>query len=171
MNNTIYQFVTTILVKNLEALERVVAKAAMHSKEHAIPESEILGWNLAPDMFDFKKQIQVATDDARRNLYLLAGKEHIKFEDTETTLAELSARITRTKELISTLSQDDFADADARHVSLYWMGGMYVEGKDFVQELVIQNNSFHVVTAYDILRAHGVVIGKTDYAGNLSMKK
>lgn len=170
-NNPLYPYIITIVLKQLGALERVLGKAATYSKEKNIPEIAILEWRMFHDMFNFKRQIQIATDDARRNLYLLAGKEHIKFDDKEKTFKELKNRIIKTKKLIQKLKSTDFKGAELRHISLYWMGDSYVRGKEFVNEFLIQNLSFHVVTAYNILRAHGVSIGKADYTGPLSMKK
>jgi hypothetical protein len=167
----VHSFIIDGIIRNMDALSRIVAKAEVHSKEKNIPEGDILGWKLWEDMFDFRKQIQVATDDARRNLFLLAGKEHSKFEDNETTLVALQERIKKTKDLIKTLRVEDLDGAEDRHISLYWMGDSYVLGKDFIHEFVLPNNTFHVVTAYDILRSNGVAIGKVDFSGGLSMQK
>jgi hypothetical protein len=44
--------------------------------------------------------------------------------------------------------------------------GLYLEncqGGDYVNEFLIPNFYFHLVTAYDILRMAGVPIGKRDY--------
>lgn len=155
--------------KALTTLTHLLEKAEAHVKEKGIEESVLLTAALAPDMYNFTKQIQVATDDARRNLCLLAGKEHVKMDDTEKTIAELKERVNKTREVIESLNETDFALADERHISLYWMGGAYVLGKDFVTELAIPNLMFHVVTAYGILRAQGLNIGKADFATGLTM--
>jgi hypothetical protein len=165
-----YTLLLNTINRSLEALLRILDKAEAHVKEKGIEESVLLNAALFPDMFNFTKQVQVATDDARRNLCLLAGKEHVRMEDTETTIVELKDRVKRTQDVVKSISLDDLKDADTRKISLYWMGEMYVEGKDFVNELAIANLLFHVVTAYDILRAQGVDIGKTDFIGNVSMK-
>jgi hypothetical protein len=46
---------------------------------------------------------------------------------------------------------------------------LYVElsGNDYVNEFLIPNFYFHMVTAYDILRMAGVPIGKRDYMMHL----
>ena len=165
-----YQLVLETFINSLNTLTHLLDKAEAHVKEKGVPESTLLDAKLAADMFDFKKQIQVATDDARRNSRLLAGMEHIAFEDTETTIAELKERIQKTLSIVKEISLDAFKDADARHISLYWMGENYVEGKDFVQELAIPNFMFHVAMAYAILRAQGVAVGKQDFITKLTMK-
>ncbi len=166
---TQYQLLHTTIIKTLASLMRIVEKGELHAKDNGLADEVLLNARLAPDMFPFVSQVRIATDDARRNLYLLAGKEHIKMEDNETTFAELKERIIRTQEIVALLSDKDFEGADDRQVSLYWMGGAYILGKDFIQEFALQNTLFHTITAYDILRNQGVKIGKMDFIGPMSM--
>ncbi len=165
-----YTLLLDVTKNMLGTLNHLLDKADAHVKEQGVQESDLLQAALAPDMFNFTKQVQVATDDARRNLRLLAGKEHIKMEDTETTIAQLKDRVKRTQDIISELSINDFKDADTRQVSLYWMGEMGVDGKDFVAQLAVPNFLFHVITAYAILRKEGLNIGKQDFITVLHMK-
>jgi uncharacterized protein len=159
------------IAKNyLVTLTHLLDKAEEHVKAKGIDEKELLDAQLAPDMFPFAKQIRMATDDARRNLLLLTGKEHIPFEDKETTIAELKDRVKRTQDIVNGIDPAGFEGADERKISLYWMGEQYVLGKDFVVENAIPNFLFHVVTAYSILRMKGLQIGKSDYMRKLSMR-
>lgn len=90
-------------------------------------------------------------------------------EDNETTLAMLKDRITTTKNLLLTLSQQDFEGADDRKISLFWMQGAYVLGRDFINMYPVQNTYFHIITAYNIVRHLGGSIGKMDYIGGFPM--
>lgn len=166
-----YQFLKTTLISAMDSLMRIIAKAETLTTDGKMTEKDILETRLAPDMFPFVSQIRIATDDARRNLFLLAGKEHVKMEDTETTFAELRERIIKTKALLESITDEDLVGADERKISLYWMGGAYVFGKDFVQQFATVNTLFHVVTAYNIVRHLGAQIGKMDLLGSLSMHK
>jgi len=165
-----YTLLLEVTKNELNTLLHLLDKAEAHLKEKGLDESTLLTARLAPDMFNFTRQIQIATDDARRNLRLLAGKEHIKMEDTEVTIAELRTRIQKSQAVVDELTPADFAGADERHISLYWMGENYVEGKDFVAQLAIPNFMFHVAMAYAILRKEGVMIGKQDFNTVLNMK-
>lgn len=164
-----YALLLDITKNSLETLTHLLDKAEAHVQEKGVAESALLTAVLAPDMFNFTRQIQIASDDARRNLRLLAGKEHIKMDDTETTIAELRERIAKTLAIVEELTPADFADADSRQITLYWMGENYVEGKDFVAQLAIPNYMFHVGMAYAILRKEGVQIGKQDFITTLAM--
>ncbi|MFZ2253256.1 MAG: DUF1993 domain-containing protein [Minisyncoccia bacterium] len=165
-----YSQLLDITKNGLKTLLHLLDKAEAYIKENGVAEDTLLSAKLAPDMFDFTRQIQIASDDARRSLRLLAGKEHIRMEDTEKTIAELRERIAKTQDIVNELTLSDFEGADARHISLYWMGENFVEGKDLVAQLAIPNFLFHVTTAYAILRKEGVVIGKTDFITTLNMQ-
>jgi hypothetical protein len=160
-----------VYLRLLSTLTHILEKADAHVKEKGIAESTLLTASIYPDMRNFTKQIQIATDDMRRNIRLLAGKEHVKMEDNETTIAALITRVTKTRDIIAELTVSDFEGADDVHISKEWMGGAYILGKDLIQEFAFQNSHFHVVTAYDILRKEGVAIGKTDFIGALTLNK
>lgn len=167
--NTKYELLINITQQNLAALLRILDKAQSHVQEKGIEESTLLAARLYPDMMDFTKQIQVATDYGRKDLAYLAGKEPVKMDDNETTIAQLKDRVQKSLDVVNTFSVEDFADADTRKVKLVWFGEKYMFGKDFVEQFGVSNFLFHVVTAYDILRSQGVVIGKADFIGEMSM--
>jgi hypothetical protein len=73
-------------------------------------------------MYNFTRQVQIATDDARRNLYLIAGKEHVKMEDTEITISELKTRVAKTLDVVTSITEADLEGADERKISLFWIG-------------------------------------------------
>jgi hypothetical protein len=164
-----YTVLQAVGVQGLQTLLHILEKGKEHALKNNLSEESLLHAKIAPDMFNFTKQIQVATDDIRRNVRLLAGKEHIPFEDNEKTFDELMARVKRTLDILHEIKSEDFVGADERKVSLSWMGGKYVQGKDFIKEFTFMNFLFHVVTAYDILRKEGVTIGKMDFITQLSM--
>ncbi len=165
-----YSLLLDVHKNGLKTLLHLLEKVEEHCKEKGMRESVLLEARLAPDMFPFAKQIQIASDDVRRNLLLLAGKEHIRMEDTEKTVAELKVRIEKTLAIVNELTPADFEGSETRHISLYWMGEQYVEGNDFIPQLAIPNFLFHVTIAYAILRKEGVAIGKSNFITTLNMK-
>src|SRR5664280_3707119 len=80
----------------LNALTAVLDKAAAYAAAKKVDPAVLLGWRLAPDMFALARQVQVACDQAKNGAARLAGAEPPKFEDTETSLDQLKARIART---------------------------------------------------------------------------
>ncbi len=164
-----YQILLDLYKNSLKTTLHLLDKAEAHVKEKGIEESTLLEARLAPDMFTFTRQVQIISDGARQNLRLLAGKEHIKIEDTEKTIAELRERIAKTQAIIDELTLADFEGADERQISLHWMGPNYVLGKDIVVQHAIPNFIFHLGMAYAILRNQGAQIGKSDFITTLAM--
>lgn len=128
-------------------------------------DTDVLELRLAPDMFTFVKQVQIATDNAKGMASRMARKEAPKYEDNEATLAEIRARIEKTIAYLETFSPEDFADAATAAARFPWFAGMKMVGEGYVLTYGLPNFFFHIVTAYDILRNAGFDIGKGDYMG------
>ena len=167
--NTKYELLLNVTKQSMESLLRILDKAEAHVKEKGISEDELLHAKLYEDMMDFTKQIQISSDYARKDLAYLAGKDPVKMEDNETTIAQLKERVQKSLDVVNSFSPADFENGDTVKVSLGWMNGSYFEGKDFLDKFAVTNMLFHVVTAYDILRNKGVTIGKMDFLGEIKM--
>jgi len=158
--------VYTIAIKTYAPVLRTLSEILDKAAEHAGPDADALGEaRLAPDMFPLVKQVQIACDHAKNGTARLMGKEAPRFEDDEKTLAELKARIARTLDYLDSASPSDFEGAEERHLSIPLFEGHTLEmnGTQYLRDWSLPNFYFHVVTAYDILRANGAPIGKRDY--------
>jgi hypothetical protein len=162
----IFDFTVPVFIKGLTGLKLVLQKAA----EHGLDENALLAERLAPDMFPFVKQVQSATDNAKGCAARLSGQEIPKFEDTETTLVELQARLDKTIAYLRTISKDSFVNAAAVQVVLPYMPGKFMTGFDYAREYALPNFFFHVSMAYAIVRKNGVPIGKADYIAGLPLQ-
>ena len=91
-------------------------------------------------------------------------------EDNEKTLADAKARIAKVVSYLETISAKDFAGAEARQVSQPRWAGKYLTGQEFALQHMIPNFFFHVTTAYSIMRADGIELGKKDYLGPMPFK-
>ena len=162
----IFDFTVPVFIKGLTGLKNVLQKAA----EHGLDENALLADRLAPDMFPFVKQVQSATDNAKGCAARLSGQEIPKYEDTETTLAELQARLDKTIAYLRTISKDSFANAASVQVVLAFMPGKFMTGFDYAREYALPNFFFHVAMSYAIVRKNGVPIGKADYMAGLPLQ-
>jgi len=167
--NQKYELLLALVGQTLDTASRLLVKAEMHIAEKGIHEHEIIQATLAPDMFNFTKQIQLISDNAKGYTARLADKEVASMPDTESTIAELKERIAKTKDLVSTFSVADFTDADNTKISFAWMGGKHFKGAEFLEKFAIANMFFHLSMAYAILRNQGVALGKMDYIGQVPM--
>jgi hypothetical protein len=75
MSLSMYQASVPAFVAMLKNLDAILEKAEIFAKERKIDESILLNWRLAPDMFAFTRQIQIATDFAKGTTARLAGAE------------------------------------------------------------------------------------------------
>lgn len=165
--DSIYEFTIPVFIKMLGGLKGVLKKAGEHAE---LNETTLLNDRLAADMFPLVKQVQVATDNAKGAAARLSGTEAPKFEDTETTLAELDARIDKTIEYLKTFNKESFANAANVQVTLSYFPGKFMNGFDYAREYAIPNFFFHTATAYAIIRKNGVGIGKADYINGLPLQ-
>ena len=164
--DNMYTYTVPVYIKMLGGLKTVLRKA----KEHGVDETALLNDRLAPDMFPFVKQVQITCDQAKGAAARLAGIEVPKFDDNETTLDELQARIDKTIDFLKTVSEDSFADAADRKITITYFPGKYMSGFDYAREYAIPNFYFHLVIAYGLVRKNGVQIGKADYTQGLPFK-
>ncbi|GAB0174295.1 MAG: DUF1993 domain-containing protein [Candidatus Altimarinota bacterium] len=160
-----YDAVITLPKARLKGLLSLIEKIESQVKEKNMIDAEVLNLRLAPDMFSFAKQIQIATDNAKGMASRLARVEAPKFEDNETTLSDLKNRLNKTISYLETFTSEHFKDADTAEARFPYFPGMKMVGKGYVFTYGIPNFMFHVVTAYSILRNAGFDIGKADFMG------
>lgn len=166
----LYDITVTQYSKMLGNLSQFLNKAAEYAESKKFNLEVLLNSRLAPDQFNLIRQVQIACDSAKFGASRLCGKEAPSHPDTETTLAELQARIKTVQDYLATFKPEDFAGAEERHVSQPRWEGKYLTGLEFVIQHSLPNVYFHITTAYSILRNNGVDLGKKDFLGNMPLK-
>lgn len=149
------------MLKNLAAL---LEKAEAHAKGKGEDPGAFLAQRLAPDMATFTGQIQLATDAAKGGAARLAGIAPPSFPDTETTWVEVKERVAKTIAFVESIDAAK-VDADPERIIEVPTPNRTLRftARDFIFGFSLPNFHFHVVTAYGLLRAAGVPIGKLDY--------
>lgn len=155
----------------LNALSAVLDKAEAYAGAKKFEPAVLLGMRLAPDMFTLTRQVQVATDQAKNGTARLAGVEPPKFEDTESTIAQLKERIAKTIAFLKTLDTKAI-DASADRDITFPLGPKKAQmrGDDYLNHFVLPNFYFHATSAYAILRHAGADLGKRDFLGAVPLK-
>ena len=157
---------------SLNALSALLDKAAAYCEGKTIDPAALLNTRLFPDMFPLTRQVQSACDQAKNGSARLAGIDPPRYEDNETTIAELKARIAKTLAFVKTLDAKKI-DASADREITFPLGPTnkgHMTGADYLNHFVLPNFYFHLTTAYDILRHCGVEIGKRDFFGAIPMR-
>ena len=166
MTISLYQASVPVFQKSLTALKGVLAKGAAHAEAKKIEESVFLGARLYPDMFPLTRQVQIAADFGKGPVARLAGVEVPKYEDNETTFAELAARIDKTLAFIGTVKPGQIDGQENRDIELTIAGKpLLLKGQPYLLHYALPNLNFHMAMAYAILRHNGVEVGKKDFIG------
>ncbi len=163
---SMYQASIPTFIRMLGNLTTIVDKGAAFAVARKIEPAVLINSRLFPDMFPFGRQVQIVTDNAKGGAARLAGLEPPKYEDNETSFAELNARIEKTVAYLNTFKPEQIDGTENRTVTLT-LGGkpMTFQGMPYLLNLVLPNIYFHITTAYNILRHNGVDVGKNDYLG------
>lgn len=151
---------------SLNALSSILAKAEAHATAKNIKPEVIPQLRLIADMLPLWRQVTIACDHAKGASARLAGLEVPSFADTETTLADLQARIANTLGFIATIPADAFETADALSITV--KAGpreLTFPAQQYYNSYAVPNFYFHMATCYNILRANGVEVGKGDFLG------
>ena len=164
---SLYDVSVPAFIRMLGNLDVFLAKAEEYASANQIDPDVLVNARLFPDMLPLKAQVQIATDSAKRGAARLAGVDAPVFDDTEKTFKQLRARIKKTISFLKKLKKAQFEGAESRTVELP-MGKttLKLDGTSFLMGFAMPNFSFHVVTAYNILRHNGVKLGKMDYLGS-----
>ncbi len=166
MSLSLYQASVPQFVRMFGNLSAILDKAAAYADARKIDQGVLLNARLAPDMHPLTRQVQIASDAAKGCVARLAGVDVPSFADTESSFAELQARITKTLDFIKTLTPEQVASGEGRKITLKVPGSeLKFSGQDYLLHFVLPNFYFHITTAYAILRHNGLEVGKMDFLG------
>ena len=161
-----YDLMNSIFSSMLPNLNGIMSKAEADAEARSIDPQVFLGARLAPDMFDFTRQVQVVTDQVKGGMSRLAGVDPPRWEDNEKSFADLRARVDKTIAYIKTFEPGQYEGAETREVELKFPGVTFkFSGRDYLLNFLLPNFYFHMTAAYAILRHNGVALGKRDFLG------
>jgi len=167
MKISMYQASAPRFANALRNLSAILDKAQAHAEAKKLDPAVLGSLRLIADMFPLARQVQVACDTAKGAVARLAGAEIPKYEDTEQTIAELKARIAWTLDFVASVPAAKIDGSEEREVVMKMRGqDVKFSGLQYLFGHAWPNFYFHVTTAYNILRANGVELGKRDFIGN-----
>jgi len=164
---TMFQISLPVFVRRLNGLAGCMKKAQALYAEKKYDESTLLGYRFYPDMFNFARQVQAATDHARNCTAMLAGVESPKYEMNEKSLADLIARVEKTTAWINTIKPEQVDGTEDKAITIKMPDReLNMKGIELLLNRSMPNFYFHCTTAYDILRHNGAELGKRDFMGS-----
>ncbi len=163
---SLYKVSAPIFVQYLTALSSVLEKAEAHAKEKKLDEGYFLTSRFYPDMFPLVRQVRQACAHAVNAVGQCAGVEVPKFEDNETSFAQLRARIAKSVEFVKSIKPAQVDGQEDKQITMQFPSGeRKFTGQGLVLNFCLPNFYFHCTTAYDLLRHNGVELGKRDFMG------
>ena len=142
----------------LATLDGLLAKAAKGAGDGLLAE------RLSADMLPLAAQVRIACDQISAALKRTSDSVFVLPDDDDTTLAAARDRVARTRAAVRAQSDTSFVAPDVP-IELSLPNGMAfaMRADEYVRDWALAQLYFHVVTAYAILRAKGLAIGKADF--------
>ncbi len=164
MTISMYSASAPVFTTMLQNARTWLDKAAAYAEAKKFDPSVFVSARLAPDMLAFSSQIMIATDHAKGCMARLAGIDPPRYEDTEQTLAELQARLDKTRAFVESVPAADIDGSEDREIVLTFRHGeRRFRGEEYLTKYALPNFFFHMTTTYAILRHNGVELGKADF--------
>ncbi|CAI6087270.1 unnamed protein product [Clonostachys chloroleuca] len=163
---TLYDTVVPVLIRGLNTLDHVLTQAEKYAKEKNEDVNTYVQDRLVEDQLPLGFQVQNTSKAVQVAIGRLTGTEPAFFENNEKTIDDLHNRIKKTLDQLKALDAAQVNSRAGQEVDLVvpWTGFSH---KVTVQQAVLTHNFpnffFHITTAYSILRAKGVPLGKRDF--------
>ncbi len=165
MTISMYSASVPVFKRMLSNLSHFLDRAEAHAAAKKFDVNNFMVARLAPDMLPFTRQVLIACDAAKNGLMRISGVEAPKFDDTESTIAQLKERIAKTIAYIDSVPADKVDGTEEKEIT-FPVGKdatRTMKGEAYLKHWVLPNVFFHVTTTYALLRAGGVELGKGDY--------
>lgn len=159
MSSQNINLIQNLFQSRLTTLDHLLKSAQTHFGDN----ESFLQKRIATDMFPFGTQIAFTCNQPRNFALWCESKPANNLDPDVTSLSQAYEYIENTKELLWGISVEDEKLAEVTRIDLG--ESLYVDltGNTYVNEFLIPNFYFHMVTAYNILRMAGVAIGKRNY--------
>jgi hypothetical protein len=156
---SVYDASIGVCTNSLKTLLDLLEKAKQHPEAATLPATRLID-----DMLPFSFQIQLVSNFSKKYVERLTGRELEVWEDNESTLDELVARVHKTLDLLKTVSREDVDGTDKKTVSLKVGPYEPVDATltNYVLGYAMPNIMFHLSIAYGLLRMKGIELGKKD---------
>lgn len=167
MSFSLYDAVVPSNLQIVSALKNVLKKAEAFCEERGMPQAEMIDARLAPDMLPLGYQIKSCAVHSIGGIEgARAGSFSPDISAWPTDFAGLQGVLQRANTELSALDRDT-VDALAETDTYFAFGEAKLPftGANFLLSFSQPNFYFHATTAYAILRAQGVMLGKRDFIG------
>ena len=175
---TLPKLLVPTYVQMLGALSAWLAKAEAQRSDGGA--EVLLAARLAPDMFPLATQIRFACVQAQEGVFRLQGRDfppslQVLLDEGRNggerpgTMADARGRIAETVAVVEAAAAEGIAIDPATPIAHALPIGMTFDltAEQYARDWALPQFYFHVITAYAILRAQGIDLGKADYVAHM----
>ncbi len=148
-----------LFTSRLDTLEHLLRRADQHFQG----DPSFLNLRLAPDMFPLGIQVVCVCNQPRSLVHWCDGQPAPSTAPDVTTLAQVLGHIESTKAMLLSFGAADARVPERARIALGSSLHADMSAREYVNDFLVPNFYFHLVTAYAILRMAGLSIGKADY--------
>lgn len=172
MSSPLHTATVGVFLQILPQIARLIDKAEAHCRENGLPPEALTEAKLAPDMWNFAKQVSyVVLSSAGAVEALRTGVTGPDLAPPHTEFAPLREAVSDAISSLQLVTPAEIDGAAGRDVVFQFTGNkMEYVGEDFLLSFSLPNFFFHSVTAYAILRNQGLDVGKRDFLGRVRVK-
>ena len=169
---SLYDATVASFQQGLVALDAILGRALTHFQQQGTPLRDIVDARLAPDMLPLSFQVVSA---AHHSIGALSAARQGLFRPPSPPdgldFASLQSLVAQAREGLDLLGCDEVNALEGTDM-VFQLGERRLPflAEDFLLSFSVPNFYFHTTTAYDLLRLHGMPLGKRDYLGRLRLK-
>lgn len=159
-------------LRTLGSVSGFLDKSLKHFQANGVDPDSIVGARLAPDMLPLSFQINsVAHHSAGAIEAARTGVFGPPSQPLPETFAALQETVEAARAALKALTPDEMNALTGRDV-VFKLASMEIPftTEGFILSFSVPNFYFHAATAYDLLRANGVPLGKRDFLGQMQIK-
>lgn len=144
--------------------DHLLSRGAGHAARNGANAEEVLDWRLVDDMHPLRFQLMVVCNFAQQWPARVAGIPLPETIDEQLDVAGFHRELAAARSFLETLTPDQFAGRDAVPLTFAIAPDMAptMDSARWLTVFATTNIYFHLSTAYAILRARGVQLGKLD---------
>jgi len=166
-----YDVTVPVFRQTLTALDGVLDRAIAHCEDAGRDPQALIGARLAADMQPFAFQIAALLNNSVGAVARLRGLPSSR-PDLLGDFCAMKAALADAIAALDAVAPADLEGSNTREVVLpNPRGDRAFTGQGYLLMLALPNFFFHAATAYDILRAQGVNLGKRDFLGPLPARR
>jgi hypothetical protein len=169
---TLYDATVAGFIQTMGAMGRLLKRGRTHCEENSVDLTSVLESRIFANMMPFRYQVQAvighsvgAVEGVKTGVFKPPyGAPAADWDALQSSVSEALEKLkSYTADEINAIEQNDV---------VFNLGErqMRFTGEGLLLTFSVPNLHFHATTAYDLLRARGVALGKADYLGRIRLK-